>query len=143
MITGQAPFTASITKEARGFQLHFWTNLPWVTLKHAGSQLSRRAMTPHWKVLTRFWGLIIAERDHTQAQVVLRRWVLDAQHHRLVETTLASQQPCSQSLEDAPHFDTQELRLREESFTQPPSWFALDLASGERTLKPAVPVYGG
>lgn len=90
------------------------------------------------------WGLIIAERDHTQAQVVLRRWVLDAQHHRLVDDYLSlPEQPCSQSLEDAPHFDTQELRLREESFTQPPSWFALDLASGERTLLKRVPVYGG
>ena len=39
--------------------------------------------------------------------------------------------------------DTQELRLREESFTQPPSWFALDLASGQRTLLKRVPVYGG
>ncbi|MBE0403732.1 S9 family peptidase [Halomonas citrativorans] len=90
------------------------------------------------------WGLIIAERDHTQAQVVLRRWVLDAQHHRLVDDYLGlPEQPCSQLLEDAPHFDTQELRLREESFTQPPSWFALDLASGERTLLKRVPVYGG
>ena len=89
------------------------------------------------------WGLIIAERDHTQAQVVLRRWVLDAHQNRLIDEYLSlPEQPCSQLLEDAPHFDTQILRLREESFTQPPSWFALDLTNGERTLLKRAPVYG-
>ncbi|RUR29811.1 S9 family peptidase [Vreelandella nanhaiensis] len=89
------------------------------------------------------WGLVIAERDHTQAQVTLRRWELNHQHQRsLDEYLVLPEQPCSQLLEDAAHFDTRVLRLREESFTQPPSWFALDLATGERTLLKRAPVYG-
>ena len=89
------------------------------------------------------WGLMLGERDHQHAQVRLRRLVLDAQHACQLDTYLAlPEQPCSQMLEDAPHFDSQILRLREESFTQPPSWFALDLISGERTLLKRVPVYG-
>lgn len=89
------------------------------------------------------WGLMLAERDHAQAQVYLRRLVFDAHHRCTLDEHLAlPDQPCSQMLEDAPHFDSQVLRLREESFTQPPSWFALDLASSERTLLKRVPVYG-
>jgi oligopeptidase B len=89
------------------------------------------------------WGLMLGERDHQQAQVRLRRLVFDAQHACQLDTYLAlPEQPCSQMLEDAPHFDSHVLRLREESFTQPPSWFALDLASGERTLLKRVPIYG-
>ena len=89
------------------------------------------------------WGLMLGERDHQHAQVRLRRLVFDAQHACQLDTYLAlPEQPCSQMLEDAPHFDSQILRLREESFTQPPSWFALDLISGERTLLKRVPVYG-
>ena len=89
------------------------------------------------------WGLMLAERDHAQAQVHLRRLLFDAQHSCTLDETLAlPEQPCSQMLEDAPHFDTQVVRLREESFTQPPSWFSLDLTSGERTLLKRVPVYG-
>ncbi|TVU87513.1 S9 family peptidase [Vreelandella titanicae] len=89
------------------------------------------------------WGLILAERDHAQAQVRLRRLLFDAQHGCTQDEYLAlPEQPCSQMLEDAPHFDTQIVHLREESFTQPPSWFALDLISGERTLLKRVPVYG-
>ncbi|MBT2770756.1 S9 family peptidase [Halomonas sp. ISL-60] len=89
------------------------------------------------------WGLILAERDHAQAQVRLRHLLFDAQHGCTQDEYLAlPEQPCSQMLEDAPHFDTQIVHLREESFTQPPSWFALDLTSGERTLLKRVPVYG-
>ncbi|MGP9765675.1 S9 family peptidase [Halomonas sp. AOP13-D3-9] len=89
------------------------------------------------------WGLILAERDHAQAQVRLRRLLFDAQHGCTQDEYLTlPEQPCSQMLEDAPHFDTQIVHLREESFTQPPSWFALDLTSGERTLLKRVPVYG-
>ncbi|UBR50513.1 S9 family peptidase [Halomonas sp. FeN2] len=89
------------------------------------------------------WGLMLAERDHAQAQVRLRRLLFDAQHSCTLDETLAlPEQPCSQMLEDAPHFDTQVVRLREESFTQPPSWFSLDLTSGERALLKRVPVYG-
>lgn len=89
------------------------------------------------------WGLMLGERDHQHAQVRLRRLVFDAQHACQLDTYLAlPEQPCSQMLEDAPHFDSQILHLREESFTQPPSWFALDLISGERTLLKRVPVYG-
>lgn len=89
------------------------------------------------------WGLMLGERDHQQAQMRLRRLVFDAQHACQLDTYLAlPEQPCSQMLEDAPHFDSQVLRLREESFTQPPSWFALDLTSGERTILKRVPIYG-
>lgn len=63
---------------------------------------------------------MLAERDHAQAQVRLRRLLFDAQHSCTLDEYLAlPEQPCSQMLEDAPHFDTQVLRLREESFTQP------------------------
>ncbi|MGE6607277.1 S9 family peptidase [Halomonas sp. NPDC076908] len=89
------------------------------------------------------WGLMLGERDHAQAQVRLRRLILDDQHACTLDEYLAlPEQPCSQMLEDAPHFDSQILRLREESFTQPPSWFALDLTSGHRTLLKRAPVYG-
>ncbi|MDN7132661.1 prolyl oligopeptidase family serine peptidase [Halomonas sp. MC140] len=89
------------------------------------------------------WGLMLAERDHAQAQVRLRRLVLDSQHCFTLDEYLAlPEQPCSQLLEDAPHFDSQVLQLREESFTQPPSWFELDLTNGQRTLLKRVPVYG-
>lgn len=89
------------------------------------------------------WGLMVAERDHAQAQVHLRRLVFDEQHDRTQDEHLAlPEQPCSQMLEDAPHFDSLVMRLREESFTQPPSWFSLDLTSGERTLLKRAPVYG-
>lgn len=89
------------------------------------------------------WGLMLAERDHAQAQVQLRRLVLDDQHHCSVDEYLAlPEQPCSQMLEDAPHFGTEVVRLREESFTQPPSWFSLDLTNGQRTLLKRAPVYG-
>lgn len=89
------------------------------------------------------WGLIVAERSHREAQVVLRRLVLDEHQQARVDDYIAlPETPCSQLLEDSPHFDTQVVRLREESFTQPPSWFSLDLQSGERTLLKRVAVYG-
>jgi len=89
------------------------------------------------------WGLMLGERDHDQAQVRLRRLALDDQHQVTHDDYLAQPEPlCSQLLEDAPHFDTRVLRLREESFTRPPSWYALDLTTGERTLLKRVPVYG-
>ncbi|MCC5902322.1 MAG: S9 family peptidase [Halomonas sp.] len=89
------------------------------------------------------WGLIVAERSHREAQVVLRRLVLDKQQQALIDDYIElPETPCSQLLEDSPHFDTQEVRLREESFTRPPSWFSLDLQSGERTLLKRVAVYG-
>ncbi|MCS2609003.1 S9 family peptidase [Halomonas dongshanensis] len=89
------------------------------------------------------WGLVISERDHAKAQVLLRRLVLDEQHRIDLDEHLALPEPvCSQLLEDTPHFDTQVVRLREESFTTPPSWYALDLASGERRLLKRTPVHG-
>ncbi|WFE71465.1 prolyl oligopeptidase family serine peptidase [Halomonas sp. M1] len=89
------------------------------------------------------WGLIVAERSHREAQVVLRRLVLGEHQQARVDDYIAlPETPCSQLLEDSPHFDTQEVRLREESFTQPPSWFSLDLQSGTRTLLKRVAVFG-
>ncbi|TVP44178.1 MAG: S9 family peptidase [Halomonas sp.] len=118
------------------------------------SQLAPSA--PSWKTLIEHrevatlegvdafsWGLVVAERDHAQAQVHLRRLVFDEQHTCTLDEHIAlPEHPCSQMLEDAPHFDSEVLRLREESFTQPPRWFALDLTNGERTLLKKVPVYG-
>ncbi|WP_249977213.1 S9 family peptidase [Vreelandella olivaria] len=89
------------------------------------------------------WGLIVAERNHRDAQVRLRRLVLDEQQRAVIDAYIElPETPCSQLLEDSPHFDTQRVRLREESFTQPPSWFELNLSSGDRTLLKRVPVYG-
>lgn len=89
------------------------------------------------------WGLVLAERDHAQAQVTLRRLVFDAAHRPIGDSVLAlPETPCSQMLEDAPHFATQTLRLREESFTQPPRWIELDLESGERRVIKTLPLYG-
>lgn len=88
------------------------------------------------------WGLILAERSHQDAQVRLRRVELDAQHHFLFDGYLALPETlCSQLLEDSPHFDTRTLHLREESFTRPPSWYALDLDSGQRKLLKRVAVH--
>ncbi|SDO37217.1 oligopeptidase B [Vreelandella arcis] len=89
------------------------------------------------------WGLMLGERDHNQAQVRLRQLELDTHHQVTHDAYLDQPEPlCSQLLEDAPHFDTRVLRLREESFTRPPSWYDLALATGERTLLKSVPVYG-
>ncbi|WP_083007864.1 S9 family peptidase [Halomonas sp. GT] len=89
------------------------------------------------------WGLIIAERSHRDAQVMLRRLVLDKDHNLTLDKHIElPETPCSQLLEDSPHFDANIVHLREESFTRPPSWYALNLDSGERTLLKQVPVYG-
>lgn len=89
------------------------------------------------------WGLVLAERDHAQAQVTLRRLVLDDVHRITGDNVLAlPETPCSQMLEDAPHFATQTLTLREESFTQPPRWVELDLESGVRRVIKTLPLYG-
>ncbi len=89
------------------------------------------------------WGLVLAERDHDQAQVTLRRLILNNAHDTLGNDILAlPETPCSQLLEDAPHFDAQTLTLREESFTRPPRWVELDLASGERRVIKSLPLYG-
>lgn len=89
------------------------------------------------------WGLVVAERDHHQAQTYLRRLVFDQAHQVLDDHRLeAPEAPFSQSLEDAPHFDPDHLRLCEASFTTPPRWIALDLSSGQRTLVKQMPVHG-
>ncbi len=89
------------------------------------------------------WGLIIAERSHRDAQVMLRRLVLDKDHNLTLDKHIElPETPCSQLLEDSPHFDANTVHLREESFTRPPSWYALNLNSGERTLLKQVPIYG-
>ncbi|MCW4151026.1 prolyl oligopeptidase family serine peptidase [Halomonas sp. 18H] len=89
------------------------------------------------------WGLVLSERDHDEAQVRLRVIELDDQHGVQCDEWLPlGELPCSQGLDATPHFDTRELRLREESFTQPPSWSTLDLDSGERRLLKRLPVHG-
>ena len=89
------------------------------------------------------WGLILAERSHQDAQVLLRRLELDSHHQTLLDSYIdLPETPCSQLLEDSPHFNARTLHLREESFTRPPSWYALDLDSGVRTLLKQVPVHG-
>ncbi|WP_422102338.1 S9 family peptidase [Vreelandella sp.] len=89
------------------------------------------------------WGLILAERSHRDAQVLLRRLEMGSDHQIVSDSTIElPETPCSQLLEDSPHFDARILHLREESFTRPPSWYSLDLDSGERTLLKQVPVRG-
>ena len=68
---------------------------------------------------------------------------LDSHHQTLLDSYIElPETPCSQLLEDSPHFNARTLHLREESFTRPPSWYALDLDSGVRTLLKQVPVHG-
>ena len=89
------------------------------------------------------WGLILAERSHQDAQVLLRRLELDSHHQTLLDSYIdLPETPCSQLLEDSPHFNARTLHLREESFTRPPSWYALNLDNGVRTLLKQVPVHG-
>ncbi|MWJ27783.1 prolyl oligopeptidase family serine peptidase [Halomonas sp. ZH2S] len=89
------------------------------------------------------WGLVLAERDHRSAQVYLRRIELDDKGQTVVDEQLDLPEiPCSQDLEDTPHFDTRILRLREESFTQSPRWIALDLDTQQRTELKRLPVHG-
>ncbi|WP_412031137.1 S9 family peptidase [Halomonas sp. GD1P12] len=89
------------------------------------------------------WGLIVAERDHHQAQTRLRRLVLEGNGVITQDAPIELVElPCSQLMEDAPHFDTTVVQVREESFTRPASWYALDLGSGERTLLKTLAVHG-
>lgn len=89
------------------------------------------------------WGLVISERDHSLAQVYLRRLVLDSHHRATLDHRLSLPElPCSQWLEDTPHFDTSRLRLREESFTQLPRWVELDLTTQERRVIKTQPLHG-
>lgn len=89
------------------------------------------------------WGLAISERDHQEAQARIRVIDFDAHHVMQRDRRLAlPDMPCSQSLGDSPHFDTRQLRLAEESFTQPPSWFEVDLDSGQRRLLRRQPLHG-
>lgn len=97
------------------------------------------------------WGLVVAERDHREAQVYLRRLELNApdsaspaRHPPIIsdERLALPEMPCSQLLEDAPHFATTTLRLREASFTQPPRWVELDLTTGQRRVVKTQPLYG-
>lgn len=89
------------------------------------------------------WGLVIAERDHNEAQVHLRILELDAAHAITRNERLPlPETPCSLALGDAPHFDTRRLRLREESFTLPVTWIEHDLDSGERRRLKQQPIHG-
>ncbi|MCX2524602.1 S9 family peptidase [Larsenimonas rhizosphaerae] len=89
------------------------------------------------------WGIMLAERDHSQAQVYLRRIELDDAHQTHHDSYLALPSPlCHQSLADMPHFDSRVLRLREESFTIAPRWVSLDLDSGKRTVLKTQTVHG-
>lgn len=89
------------------------------------------------------WGLVLTERDHHEAQVRLRVIELDAAHARQRDSWLAlNETPCSQALGATPHFDARRLRLREESFTQPPSWTEVDLDSGQRRLLKRQAIHG-
>lgn len=89
------------------------------------------------------WGLVVTERDHEQAQLHLHRIELDAEGNICLDEPL----PCSTGLlsigmADSPHFDTRTLRLREESFTTPPSWWEVSLDSATRTLLKRQTVHG-
>ncbi|NDL71923.1 S9 family peptidase [Vreelandella alkaliphila] len=120
------------------------------------SDAHHRDTTTHWQPLIAHredttlegvdafaWGLIVAERSHRDAQVLLRRLVLDKDHTPTLDKHIElPETPCSQLLEDSPHFDAKSVQLREESFTRPPHWYSLDLESGERKLLKQVPVYG-
>ncbi|SEM69587.1 S9 family peptidase [Halomonas caseinilytica] len=89
------------------------------------------------------WGLVLTERDHHEAQVRLRVIELDATHARSRDTWLPlSETPCSLALDATPHFDARRLRMREESFTQPPSWTEFDLDSDQRRLLKRQAVHG-
>ena len=92
------------------------------------------------------WGLMVDERDHRQAQAWLR--VIEFEGTAPTQTICRDErlampeQPLSQGLGDCPHFDARRLRIREESFTTPPSWIELDLDTGERRLLKRQTVHG-
>ncbi len=90
-----------------------------------------------------YWGLVLTERDHAEAQVHLRVIELDAAHGVTRDERLPlPETPCSLALGDEPHFDSRRLRLREESFVLPVSWIEHDLDSGERRLLKQQPIHG-
>ncbi|WP_027967045.1 S9 family peptidase [Halomonas halocynthiae] len=89
------------------------------------------------------WGLAISERDHAQAQTRIR--IIDYDTHHQVQHDrylLLPETPCSQVAGDNPHFNSRHFRLAEESFTQPPSWFEINLDNGQRRLLRRLPVLG-
>ncbi|SHF05927.1 oligopeptidase B [Modicisalibacter ilicicola DSM 19980] len=89
------------------------------------------------------WGLVLAERDHDQAQMHLRVIEFDPEHGVLGDRRLSlPESPCSVIPGDTPDFGARKLRLREESFTLPPRWIEQDLDSGERRLLKAMPIHG-
>nr|WP_298412513.1 prolyl oligopeptidase family serine peptidase [uncultured Halomonas sp.] len=89
------------------------------------------------------WGLVIAERDHHEAQMHLRVMAFDSCHALGEDYRLPlPESPCSLMLGDTPDFDARKLRLHEESFTLPPRWIEHDLDSGERRLLKAMPIHG-
>lgn len=89
------------------------------------------------------WGLAISERDHEQAQTRIRIIDYDADHQVQHDRYLAlPETPCSQVSGDNPHFNSRDFKLAEESFTQPPGWFEVDLDSGQRRLLRRLPVHG-
>ncbi|WP_158772773.1 S9 family peptidase [Cobetia sp. L2A1] len=93
------------------------------------------------------WGVMVDERDHRQAQAWLR--VMEFEDAASGPDTITRderlslpEQPLSQGLGDCPHFDSRRLRIREESFTTPPSWIELDLDTGIRHLLKRQTVHG-
>nr|WP_299244496.1 prolyl oligopeptidase family serine peptidase [uncultured Halomonas sp.] len=89
------------------------------------------------------WGLVIAERDHHEAQMHLRIMAFDSRHALGEDYRLPlPESPCSLMLGDTPDFDARKLRLREESFILPPRWIEQNLDSGERRLLKAMPIHG-
>ncbi|SFH39532.1 S9 family peptidase [Modicisalibacter xianhensis] len=89
------------------------------------------------------WGLVLTERDHEQAQVLLRVLAFDARHTIGEDRYLPlADTPCSLMLGDTPDFFSRRLRLREESFTLPARWVEHDLDSDERKLLKRMPIHG-
>ncbi|MGQ7246882.1 S9 family peptidase [Halomonas sp. V046] len=114
-----------------------------------GGEGQRKTLVPHREEVTLegvdayAWGLVVGERDHGEAQVSLRRVEFDAAGDIITDDTLpTSAGPLSVGLGDTPHFDARVLRLREESFTTPASWWSLDLDSGDRKLLKQAPLHG-
>ncbi|MYL23916.1 prolyl oligopeptidase family serine peptidase [Halomonas alkaliantarctica] len=138
-------FQLDVISEAHALAGGVDAQTPWQTL------LAHRQEATLEGVDAFAWGLVVAERDHLEAQVYLRRLVLDdpssaspARHPHIIgdERLALPETPCSQLFEDAPHFATTTLRLREESFTQPPRWVELEATSGQRRVVKTQPLYG-
>ncbi|OBX37091.1 protease 2 [Halomonas elongata] len=104
---------------------------------------SNTATTPPWRASTPSLGAGAHRARPSRSQVRLRVIELDAAHARQRDHWLAlNETPCSQALGATPHFDARRLRLREESFTQPPSWTEVDLDSGQRRLLKHQAIHG-